>query len=81
MREEVTVERTPSTAGPADRPMDDSDETIRSCARGTSKSARLCTKRSASSRASQDGQQVSDTVKREEVRIDRDGDVDVEEHR
>jgi len=85
MREEVTVERTPVDRRPADRPMDDRDETIRVPVREerveVEKRPVVYEEVGVVTREVQDKQQVSDTVKREEVRIDRDGDVDVEEHR
>ena len=85
MREEVSVERTPVDRRPADRPIDDGEQTIRVPVREerveVEKRPVVYEEVGVVTREVQGKQQVSDSVKREEARIDRDGEVDVEEHR
>jgi uncharacterized protein (TIGR02271 family) len=85
MREEVTVERTPVDRRPADSPMDDGDQTIRVPVREerveVAKRPVVYEEVGVVTREVEEKRPVSDTVKREEVRVDRDGDVDVEERR
>jgi len=81
-REEVTVERHPVDRRPADRPIDETEsETIRVPVREEQveieKTPVVYEEVGVGKRVSQQTQQVSETVRREELRVDSDGDVDV----
>lgn len=85
-REEVFVERRPVDRRPADRPIDESaDETIRVPVReervDVDKQPVVYEEVGVGKRTTQDTQRVSDTVRREELRTDEDGDVDVRDER
>jgi len=81
-REEVYVERHPVDRRPADRPISESDtETIRVPVTeervDVEKQPVVYEEVGVGKRVTQDTQQVSDTVRREELRVDNDGDVEV----
>jgi len=80
-REEVTIERTPVERRPSDRPLDDGGESISVPVHEeraeVAKRAVVYEEVAVGTRQVQDVQLVSDTVRREEARIDRDGDVNV----
>jgi uncharacterized protein (TIGR02271 family) len=81
-REEVTVERRPVDRQPSDQPIDTTErETIRVPVREerveVEKQPVVYEEVGVSKRVTQDTEQVSDTVRREELRVDKDGDVDV----
>jgi len=81
-REEVYVERHPVDRRPADRPISDSDtETIRVPVTEerveVEKQPVVYEEVGVGKRVTQETRQVSDTVRREELRVDNDGDVEV----
>jgi uncharacterized protein (TIGR02271 family) len=80
-REEVYIERTPVDRHPSDRPMDDRGETISMPVREeqveVEKRAVVYEEVDVGKREVQGTQQVSGTVRREEARIERQGDVSV----
>jgi len=80
-REEVTIERTPVDRRPSDRPLDDRGQTISVPLREEqveiAKRAVVYEEVAVGTREVQDTELVSDTVRREEARVDRDGDVAV----
>ena len=81
-REEVVVERHPVDRRPADRPIDATQsETIEVPVReeqvDVEKRPVVYEEVGVGKRTTQETQQVSDTVRREELRMDGDGDVDV----
>ena len=81
-REEVYVERHPVDRRPADRPISETDsEKIRVPVTeervDVEKQAVVYEEVEVGKRVTQDTRQVSDTVRREELRVDNDGDVDV----
>jgi uncharacterized protein (TIGR02271 family) len=85
-REEVYVERHPVERRPADRPISESDsETIRVPVREeqveVEKQPVVYEEVGVGKRVTQETQQVSDTVRREELRMDNDGDVEVRNNR
>lgn len=85
-REEVFVERRPVDRRPADRPIDETaDETIRVPVHeervDVDKQRVVYEEVGIGKRTTQDTQRVSDTVRREELRTDKDGDVDVRDER
>ena len=82
-REEVTIERRPVDRRPADQPIDESEsERVRVPVREerveVEKTPVVYEEVGIGKRVSQDTRQVSDTVRREELRVDSDGDVDVD---
>jgi len=81
-REEVTIERHPVDRRPADQPIDETEsETIRMPVREehveVEKTPVVYEEVGVGKRVSQETQHVSETVRREELRVDSDGDVDV----
>jgi len=81
-REEVTIERHAVDRRPSDQPIDATErETIRVPVREeqveVEKQAVVYEEVGVGKRVTQETQQVSDTVRREELRVDKDGDVDV----
>ena len=81
-REEVVVERHPVDRRPADRPIDTTQsETIEVPVReeqvDVEKRPVVYEEVGVGKRTTEETQQVSDTVRREELRMDREGDVDV----
>jgi uncharacterized protein (TIGR02271 family) len=81
-REEVTIERRPVDRRPSDQPIDTTeDETIRVPVReervDVEKQPVVYEEVGVAKRVTQETQKVSDTVRREELRVDKDGDVDV----
>jgi uncharacterized protein (TIGR02271 family) len=80
-REEVTIERHPVDRRPSDAPIDERGQTIEVPVREeqvqVDKRAVVYEEVGVGKREVQDTQRVSDTVRREEARIDRDGDVRV----
>ncbi|MCA1647613.1 MAG: YsnF/AvaK domain-containing protein [Chloroflexi bacterium] len=80
-REEVVVERYPVEHRPADRPMDERPETIEVPVREeqvtAEKRAVVYEEVEVGKQQVQETQQVSGTVRREEARIDREGEVNV----
>jgi uncharacterized protein (TIGR02271 family) len=81
-REEVTIERRPVDRRPSDRPIDATEsESIRVPVReeqvDVEKKPVVYEEVGVGKRVTQDTQQVSDTVRREELRMDEDGDVEV----
>ena len=81
-REEVTVERRPVDRRPSDAPIGEGDETLRVPVREerveVEKRPVVTEEIELGKRRVQDTQQVSGTVRREEARIEGEGDVDVE---
>src|SRR5579859_7998113 len=81
-REEVTIERTPVDRRPSDRPMDERTETISVPVHqeqvDLEKHAHVYEEVGVGKRSVQDTEEVSGTVRREEARIERDGDVVVD---
>ncbi len=84
-REEVTVERHPVARQPSDRPIGDGGETIQVPVReeqvSVEKRPVVTEEIEVGKREVQETQQVSGTVRREEARIEGQGDVDVERKR
>ncbi len=84
-REEVTVERRAVSRQPSDTPIGEGDETIRVPVReeqvSVEKRPVVTEEISVGKQAVQETQQVSGTVRREEARIESEGDVDVEKRR
>jgi len=84
-REEVTIERTPVDRRPSDRPMADGDQTISVPVHeeqvDVQKRAVVYEEVGVGKRAVQDTEHVSGTVRREEARVERDGDVSLDEDR
>ena len=83
-REEVHVERRPVERRAADRPIDDTeDETIRVPVREerveVEKKPVVYEEVGVAKRTTQETKRVSDTVRREELRTDKEGDVDIHE--
>jgi uncharacterized protein (TIGR02271 family) len=81
-REEVFVERHPVDRQPSDRPISESDsETIRVPVTEehveVEKQPVVYEEVGVGKRVTQETRQVSDTVRREELRVDNDGDVDI----
>jgi len=81
-REEVTIERHPVDRRPSDQPIDTTErETIRVPVREeqveVEKQPVVYEEVGVGKRVKQETQQVSDTVRREKLRVDKDGDVDV----
>ena len=81
-REEVVIERHPVDRHPADTPIDATEtETIRVPVREehveVEKQPVVYEEVGVGKRVTQDTQHVSDTVRREELRVDREGDVDL----
>ena len=81
-REEVTIERHPVDRRPSDKPIDSTEsENIRVPVREeqveVGKQAVVYEEVGIGKRATQETQEVSDTVRREELRIDKEGDVEV----
>jgi uncharacterized protein (TIGR02271 family) len=80
-REEVTVERRPVERRPSDRPIDETSRTIEVPVReervGVEKQPVVYEEVGVGKRQVTDTQSVSDTVRREEARIEREGDVNV----
>ena len=80
-REEVTIQRTPVDRRPADRPMDERTETISVPVHQETvdleKRTHVYEEVGVGKRAVEDTQEVGGTVRREEARIERDGDVTV----
>ena len=80
-REQVTVERHPVDRRPSDRPMDEHDETILMPVHQEQieleKQAVVYEEVGVGKREVQENQEVSGTVRREEARIEREGDVKV----
>ncbi len=78
-REEVTIERTPIDRRPTDRPIEDREQTISVPVHeeqvDLEKRAVVYEEVGLEKRAVQDTEHVSGTVRHEEARIDRDGDV------
>jgi uncharacterized protein (TIGR02271 family) len=78
-REEVTIERHPVDRRPTDRPMDEQGQTISIPVHEEQveleKTAVVYEKVGVGTREVQDTQQASGTVRREEARIEREGDV------
>ena len=81
-REEVTIERRPVDRRPSDTPIGQGDETLRVPVREErvelEKKPVVTEEIELGKRRVQDTQQVSGTVRREEARIEGEGDVDVE---
>jgi uncharacterized protein (TIGR02271 family) len=81
-REEVTIERHPVDRRPSDKPIDTTDtETIRVPVREeqleVEKKPVVYEEVGVGKRVTQESQQVSETVRREELRTDKEGDVEV----
>ena len=80
-REEVTIERRPVTPRPADRPIEDAGRTLEVPVReeqvDVEKTPVVYEEVGVGKREVTQTQQVSETVRREEARIERQGDVDV----
>jgi len=81
-REEVTIERHPVDRRPSDRPIDTTEsETIKVPVREeqveVEKKPVVYEEVGVGKRATQETQEVSDTVRREELRTDKEGDVEV----
>jgi uncharacterized protein (TIGR02271 family) len=80
-REEVTIERTPVERRPSDGPIDDRGDSITVPVHeeraDVEKRAVVYEEVAVGTRQVQDVERVSDTVRREEATIDRDGDVNV----
>jgi len=81
-REEVFLERHPVDRQPADRPIDETEtETIRVPVHEeqveVEKRPVVYEEAGVGKRVTQDTRQVSDTVRREELRVDREGDIDI----
>jgi uncharacterized protein (TIGR02271 family) len=82
-REEVTIERRPVDRRPSDQPIDATErDTVRVPVREerveVEKQPVVYEEVGVGKRVTQETQQVSDTVRREELRMDKDGDVDVD---
>jgi uncharacterized protein (TIGR02271 family) len=81
-REEITIERQPVERRPSDRPIADSDTTIEVPVREerveVQKQPVVYEEVAVGKRAVTETQSVSDTVRREEARINREGDVNVQ---
>jgi uncharacterized protein (TIGR02271 family) len=81
-REEVTIERTPVDRRPSDRPLDDRTETIAVPVHeeqvDLEKRAVVYEEVGVGKRVVQDTEEVSGTVRREEARIEDDGDVPID---
>jgi uncharacterized protein (TIGR02271 family) len=84
-REEVTVERTPVDRQPSDRPIDEHDETVSVPLREEQveleKRPVVYEEVGVSKREVQGTQQISDTVRREEARVEHEGDVEIAQDR
>jgi len=84
-REEITIERHPVDRGPADAVMGEDDATVRVPVReeqvSVEKRPVVTEEITIGKRQVQDTQHVSGTVRREEARIEHDGDVDMKEDR
>jgi len=82
-REEVVIERTPVDRRPTDQPLDEQDETISVPVHAdrveVEKRAVVYEEVGVDTRAVQDTQRMTETVRREEAVIDKDGDVEVGE--
>jgi uncharacterized protein (TIGR02271 family) len=82
-REEVTIQRTPVDRRPSDRPMDERTETISVPVHeehvDLEKRAHVYEEVAVGKRSVQETEEVSGTVRREEARIERDGDVVVDD--
>jgi uncharacterized protein (TIGR02271 family) len=80
-REEVTIERQPVERRPSDRPIDEGDRTIEVPVReervDVEKQPVVYEEVGVGKRAVTETQSVSDTVRREEARVDREGDVNI----
>ncbi|MDQ6673910.1 MAG: YsnF/AvaK domain-containing protein [Chloroflexota bacterium] len=81
-REEVTIERTPVDRRPTDRPLDERTESISVPVReeqvDVEKRAVVYEEVGLGKRAVQETEEVSETVRREQARIEHDGDVTVD---
>jgi uncharacterized protein (TIGR02271 family) len=84
-REEVTIERHSVPSRPADGPIENTSETISVPVReeqvSVDKRTVVTDEIVVDKREVQDTERVTDTVRREEARIERDGDVEVDERR
>lgn len=84
-REQVTIERTPVDRRPSDRPIEEREETISVPVHeeqvNLQKRAVVYEEVGIGKHGVQETEHVSDTVRREEARIEREGDVDVEQDR
>ena len=85
-REEVYVERHPVDRRPSDRPIDETEsETVRVPVREeqveVEKKPVVYEEVGVGKRVTQDTQQVSETVRREELRTDKDGEIDIRNDR
>jgi uncharacterized protein (TIGR02271 family) len=84
-REEVTIQRTPVDRRPSDRPIEDGDQSISVPVHeeqvDLQKRAVVYEEVGVAKRTVSDTEQVSDTVRREEARIQKDGDTHLEEDR
>jgi uncharacterized protein (TIGR02271 family) len=84
-REEVTIERRPVERRPADAPIGDGNQTIQVPVHeeqvSVDKRAVVTEEINVGKRAVQETQQVSGTVRREEARIENDGDVELKKDR
>jgi uncharacterized protein (TIGR02271 family) len=81
-REEVTIERHPVERAPSDKPIDTTEsETVRVPVRAeqveVEKQPVVYEEVGIGKRVTQETQQVSETVRREELRTDKEGDIDV----